>query len=87
VGGFDEGIGLKQLVQQFSAACTRSPVFSDEGLAHIYSRAKAALAAGQQVANNDRTALVTFRRIGATCFRHIGAGSNQSRRHHRRIQA
>jgi hypothetical protein len=57
VGGFDESIGLKQLVQQFSAACTRSPVFSDEGLAHIYSRAKAALAAGQQVANSDRTAL------------------------------
>jgi hypothetical protein len=57
VGGFDESIGLNQLVQQFSAASTLSPVFSDEGLAHIYSRAKAALAAGQQVANNDRTAL------------------------------
>lgn len=44
-------------MQQFSAASTRSPVFSDDGLAQIYARAKTALAAGQQVTNSDRAAL------------------------------
>ncbi|MGK6306992.1 calcium-binding protein [Variovorax sp. DT-64] len=57
VGGFDESIGLKSLVQQFSAASTRSPVLSDDGLAQIYARAKASLAAGQEVSNADRAAL------------------------------
>ena len=30
---------------------------------------------------------VIFRRNGATCFRHIGAGSNEVEGHHRRSQA
>ncbi|WP_143694853.1 hypothetical protein, partial [Variovorax sp. JS1663] len=55
VGGFDEGIGLQKLVQQFSP--NRSPDFADDALAQIYARAKAAFAAGQKVANNDLAAL------------------------------
>ena len=57
MGGFDERIGLNQLVRQFSAASTGSPDFADGALAQLYVRAKAALAAGQQVGNADLAAL------------------------------
>ncbi|WP_077001411.1 putative Ig domain-containing protein [Variovorax sp. KK3] len=57
VGGFDQSIGLKALVEQFTAACARGPVFTDEFLTQIYGRAEAALAAGQPVSISDWAAL------------------------------